>query len=48
MEDIVEHFGSGLLQGAAWALLLPLFTVFLEKSGMVSMFVQQFLQSVCG
>lgn len=48
MEEIVGHFGEGILQITAAVLLLGIFTSFLWDGGILHEAVQQFINGICG
>ena len=48
MEEILEHFGTGILSGVAGILLFLIFVGWLKSGGMIYELVLLFMQSICG
>lgn len=48
MEEILEHFGTGILSGAAGVMLFLIFVSWIKSGGIIYELVLMFMQSICG
>lgn len=48
MEEILEHFGTGILSGAAGVMLFLVVASWIKGGGIIYELVLLFLQSICG
>lgn len=48
MEEILEHFGTGILSGAAGVMLFLIFVNWIKSGGIIYELVLMFMQSICG